>query len=214
MENYVLVGFSGLTGSQILRNLVDDPSVSKVVCIGRKNADLDSLKVSFIQISSLEDLKKIEQMPTGAHWICCLGTTIKTAGSKENFLKVDLKAVIDFANLAKYSMPKSLSIISATGANKSSAIFYNQVKGQMEEAVMNLNLPYVNIFRPGLLIGDRKEFRLGEKMMIELIGILRHFMPEVIFRKIATPIDQLAVKIIQESRSQGSGFKIFESDKI
>lgn len=214
MKNYVLVGYSGLTGSEILKNLNSDPSVSSILCIGRKKVQLESSKIKFVQISSLASLKELAQLPKDAHWICCLGTTIKTAGSKEAFIQVDLTAVVDFANLAKMNHCKTLSIISAAGANKSSSIFYNQVKGQMEDLVRGLDLPRVNIFRPGLLIGDRPEFRLGEKIMIQTIKRLQNIIPEKLTRRIATPIDRLAEKVINEIKSDSTGFRVIESHEI
>ena len=88
---------------------------------------------------------------------------MKKAGSKDAFEQVDLIAPIQMGKNAQTQGVKHMLIISAMGANPSSAVYYNRIKGTMEEKVATLSLPYVSIFRPSLLLGERQEFRLGER---------------------------------------------------
>jgi hypothetical protein len=106
-------------------------------------------------------------------YICSLGTTLKVARTKENFKRVDFELVVSFAKLAKTDKAKALFVISALGANKNSLIFYNQVKGEMEYAVSQLQIPSLYILRPGLLIGHRKETRLLESIGVKFYHCLK-----------------------------------------
>ena len=95
---------------------------------------------------------------------CCLGTTIKVAGSKQAFQKVDLDYVVNFAELAKKSGCDHFSVVSSIGADESSNNFYLHTKGKMEQALLKMNWPSLNIFRPSLLLAKRSEFRLEEEL--------------------------------------------------
>jgi uncharacterized protein YbjT (DUF2867 family) len=96
--------------------------------------------------------------------LCCLGTTIKKAGTKELFFKVDHDYVVNFAKLCRSSGAKKFIVVSAMGADSNSSVFYNQVKGQMEKALEGLGFESLVILRPSLLLGDRSEVRRGESL--------------------------------------------------
>jgi nucleoside-diphosphate-sugar epimerase len=108
--------------------------------------------------------------------ICCLGTTIKTAGSQEAFQTVDLDYVLAFAELAKSIGAKKIIVISSVGANPKSGNFYLQTKGKMETTLSALAFEQTHFIRPGLLMGSRKEFRLGEHMASWLMPALNVFL--------------------------------------
>jgi len=106
---------------------------------------------------------------------CCLGTTIAVAGSRENFRKVDFVYPTTMANAMRANGATQYLLVSALGADKSSSIFYNRVKGEVEEAIALAGYPAVQIFRPSLLLGNRKEKRTGEdaaKLFYKLFGFL------------------------------------------
>jgi|TARA_B110000908_G_scaffold15647_1_gene17848 uncharacterized protein YbjT (DUF2867 family) len=98
----------------------------------------------------------------GGDSYCCLGTTIKAAGSKEAFRQVDYGFVVTAAKLAKQSGVKNFSMVTAIGANVTSSSFYSQVKGEVEAAVIAEHFSCLRLFRPLLFKGGRDEFRLGE----------------------------------------------------
>ncbi len=160
----ILIGGTGLTGSSLARELLADPAVTKVISISRKSLEISSPKLIEVLISDLAELPSIESKIRGELYFCCLGTTIKTAGSKENFEKVDHAAIVAFAKIARAHDAKSFALISAMGANADSMIFYNRVKGRTEKDVRALGLRSLIIFRPALLVGPRHEFRLAERI--------------------------------------------------
>lgn len=131
------------------------------------------LKTVITQFSNLEhELSNIQ-----AHDIyCCLGTTIKKAGSQEAFKAIDYTLVVTVAELMRQQGAEQFLVISAMGADKDSKVFYSRVKGEMELALQELDYPCLRIIRPSLLLGKREEFRLGEKIGVLLTPVLKPFM--------------------------------------
>jgi uncharacterized protein YbjT (DUF2867 family) len=146
--------------------------------------------------------RPVKELPAGQQWladdittalkneyvdavICCLGTTIAKAGSQEKFRYVDHDLVVDLGRWAKSQGVPAFSVVSAIGADPSSRIFYNRVKGEMERDLQQLALPSLNIFQPSILTGPRDETRIGERIGILfmtataplMIGLLRKYKP-------------------------------------
>jgi uncharacterized protein YbjT (DUF2867 family) len=146
-----LIGSTGLTGSFLAQLLLADSAIAKVISISRKPLKIANAKLTEILVSDLAQLPSMETKIRGELYFCCLGTTIKTAGSKEHFEKVDYAAIVAFAKIAKARDAKSFTLISSMGANARSMFFYNQVKGRTEDDVKALGLRSLIIFRPALL---------------------------------------------------------------
>ncbi|WP_076540702.1 hypothetical protein [Shewanella sp. UCD-KL21] len=171
--NAAIIGATGLIGTNVLAGLLADERYHKVVVLGRRLPQLaegthGSDKLSFIQCQ-LEDIPTLSIPMDIDHAFCCLGTTIKQAGSQDNFKKVDVTAVIDFAKLIQQhqlrsnrSKPWSFLLVTALDANADSSIFYNRVKGEVQQALVALNLPKLMIFQPSLLLGQRQSQRALE----------------------------------------------------
>jgi uncharacterized protein YbjT (DUF2867 family) len=164
--NVWLTGGSGLVGTELLKLLLNEPKVKKVVSFGRKKLPFDHAKLEQAELDW-----KTEHGPDVA--FCCLGTTIKKAGSQDDFRKVDHDLVLDFAQVAKERGASKFVVVSAMGAKASSAIFYNRVKGEMEQDLMKVGFDSLVIHRPSLLLGDRAEKRFGESLAIKLYPIYR-----------------------------------------
>src|ERR1700730_18577588 len=112
-----LIGSTGLTGSFLTQQLLADSAITKVISVSRKALKISNAKLTEVLISDLAELPSIDTQIRGELYFCCLGTTMKTAGSKENFEKVDHAAILNFAKIAKAGDAKSFSLISAMGAN-------------------------------------------------------------------------------------------------
>jgi uncharacterized protein YbjT (DUF2867 family) len=143
-----LIGSTGLTGSFLVRHLLADSAITKVISISRKPLKISNAKLTEVLVSNLAELPLVESKIRGELYFCCLGTTIKTAGSKENFEKVDHAAIVAFAKISKAQDAKSFTLVSSMGANAQSMFFYNQVKGRTEDDVKALGLRSLIIFRP------------------------------------------------------------------
>lgn len=170
MRTALLVGASGLIGRHLLDALLKDESYSKVTVLVRKALSLQHAKL-------MQQVVDFDQLEYHAHWIkaddvfCCLGTTIKQAGSQDKFYKVDFTYPYNLATIASRNASGQFLIVTALGASPKSSVFYNRVKGNIEEALSGLKFNAIHIFRPSLLLGDRAEFRLGEKIAMFLFRI-------------------------------------------
>lgn len=157
----MIAGASGLTGSQLVKFLCENETYEKVTIIVRNAISFSHPKL-VTKVKNLNQVTKDDFVGVD-DFFCCLGTTMKKAGSKEAFEQVDLIAPIQMGKFAQSQGAKHMLVISAMGANPESNVYYNRVKGAMEDKVSMLSLPHVSIFRPSLLTGNREEFRLGER---------------------------------------------------
>jgi uncharacterized protein YbjT (DUF2867 family) len=159
----LVLGASGLVGNELVKVLIQQNKYEKIYLLVRtpievKHSSCELHIIDFDQLHTHSELFHVTDV------FCCLGTTIKKAKSKAAFRKVDYEYPVEAAKLASFSGVEKFLIITAMGSNSKSMIFYNQVKGQVEESLAKLNLPSVHIFRPSLLLGKRAEFRFGEKI--------------------------------------------------
>jgi uncharacterized protein YbjT (DUF2867 family) len=143
-----IAGGTGLTGSFLVRRLLADSAITKVISVSRSSLKIPHAKLTEFLISDLADLLSIASKIRGEIYFCCLGTTIGTAGSKENFEKVDHAAIVAFAKIAKSQDAKSFTLVSAMGANPNSMFFYNRVKGRTENDVKATGLRSLIVFKP------------------------------------------------------------------
>ncbi len=155
----LVLGATGLVGSELVKFLLDKEI--KVRHLGRRKLDVKSRKLQEIVLDDLDSME-VEHFKGIETVYCCLGTTIKTAKSKDAFKKVDYQYPLTAARLAKEAGVKNFICISAKGSSIDSSFFYAQVKGELERDLKNLGLQNLYIVRPSLLIGERSEFRLGE----------------------------------------------------
>lgn len=159
----LLVGGTGLTGGFVLNNLLENSSFTKVNLLSRRSLyreheKLEEFLVDFSLLNPSSIAFKVDVV------FCCLGTTIDKAGSKENFRLVDFEYITQVARIAKLNGVKQFVLLSSVGADSKSAIFYLQVKGETEDFIKRLAFNSLHIFRPSLLLGERRENRWKEKI--------------------------------------------------
>lgn len=165
-QHIVIAGATGLTGEHLLDRLLSEPTVARVLAPSRR--PLASHPHLENPVGELDQLLPKLTGPVDTAF-CCLGTTIKQAGSQEAFRAVDHDLVLAFARRARELGARHLVVISALGANPQSSVFYNRVKGETEEALKAMGWPQLTIARPSLLLGARREFRLGERLAAPLL---------------------------------------------
>ena len=173
MSISIVAGSTGLIGRNVIEVLSN--TNQSVVALTRRS--ISNLPHNITElIIDFDAFEKHGSLPPCSNVFICLGTTIKTAGSKENFRKVDIDYCLSIAKKAKKSGAETLSLISSIGANSSSKNFYLKTKGQLEEAIQDLGFSTVNIFRPSFLVGERSEKRMAEKVAIKLAKIMDLFL--------------------------------------
>lgn len=171
----MLLGATGLTGGQVLQGLLAREEVDQVVALVRHRLPtlhdkLAQHEVDFDNLDAHDSLFDVDAI------VCCLGTTIKKAGSQAQFRKVDLGYPLKAAELGRAHDVRAFILMSAIGASSSSTIFYNRVKGELEDALEDLGYPYLSIYHPSLLLGDRKEQRTAEALGIKAMPLVNRLL--------------------------------------
>jgi uncharacterized protein YbjT (DUF2867 family) len=176
MPSLLLVGSTGLVGSEVLRQALDASSIMRIVAptrraLGQQHAKLENPIVDF------------DALPAEAPWwgceaaICTLGTTMRRAGSRAAFFKVDHDYVVNSARLARRHGVQSFALVTAVGSNPRSSFFYPRVKGEVEQAVEALGFPSLTIVRPSFIGGERQERRPTERAFLAVLRTINPIMP-------------------------------------
>jgi len=213
LKTALIIGGSGLVGSQLIEILLNSSKYDKVVSFvkretGLKHPKLTQHIIAFDQPETYRDLIK------GDDFFCTIGTTIKKAGTKEAFRKVDFEYPKQFAEMALKNKVDQFLFISSIGADSASTSFYLKTKGEIEDYLESCKFANVSILRPSILLGNRNEFRLGEKLGIFvmeafsflLVGNLRKYKP-IESKTVAEALFAIAQK-------EHKGFTVYESDQI
>jgi uncharacterized protein YbjT (DUF2867 family) len=166
----LIFGSSGLVGSSLLKLVLEDQYYDKIKIFVRKKILVSSPKLEQIEVD-FHHLDNVKDEISGDHLYLCLGTTMAKAGSKDAFYLVDHDFTLHAAHLAFANGVAKVCLISSMGADTSSNVYYSRVKGEIEKEVALIKFKAVHIVRPSLLLGDRKEKRLGERIGIMISKI-------------------------------------------
>ncbi len=171
----ILLGASGLIGNEVLRLCLENKNISEVKILVRKSLGIENSKLTEI-ITDFKDFDTLVDKIQGNTLVCCLGTTRKKTPNLEDYRNIDYGITLKVAEIAKQHGIFEVHLISAVGADAKSRIFYNKLKAETEIDLLNLNFEKTAIYRPSLLIGERKEFRFGEKIAQILAPIFDFFL--------------------------------------
>jgi uncharacterized protein YbjT (DUF2867 family) len=210
----VIIGGTGLTGKLLTRKLLEDPGISGVTFVCRRPVSFNHPKLKEILVPDFSLLQNESEKLKGGFYFCCLGTTLKAAGSEKDFEKIDDVAVMTFAKIAKHHGAQCMSVISASGASSRSRFFYNRVKGRVEEQLKELHFNRLVIFKPSLLIGKRNDFRLAERIAVEIITKLSFILPASFRKRLTTHSESLSARMKVEGIKTDQGVFIFEAHEI
>ena len=203
-QKILLAGSTGLTGEHLLDRLLSEPTIAKTIAPSR-HALIGHPRL-YNPVGALETvLSQLEDSVDIA--FCCLGSSLKDARNTEVLRSVDHDLVINFAEYARAMGAKHLLVVSALGANARSKIPYLRVKGEMEQALQNQNWPQLTIARPSLIRGERREFRLIER----LCAPLSYFLPSQ-YRGI--PASVLARALWRLALEEQEGMRIVDSKQL
>lgn len=162
MKKALLAGATGLVGNELLGVLLSSNQYKEVIVISRKPLNWEHEKLKTVLVKDFADIRNQAEKLKADDVFCCLGTTMKKAGSKEDFERVDYEYPMLLATIAKNNNAKQFLLVSAKGASVNSFFYYNKVKGKLEQELQGMNFQQLKIFRPSLLLGDRQERRAGE----------------------------------------------------
>lgn len=190
MRAAIVVGATGLTGTSLVEQLCENDEYVSVTVITRRAPAYTHPKLE-VKIRNFDVLEE-KDIEFAHELYCCLGTTIKKAGSREAFEKVDFEYPLTIASLAKNRGIPHMLVITAMGANENSPFYYNRVKGKLEHDLMELGLQRLSIIRPSLLVGEREEFRFGEKAGEKVLKLAKPLLVGPLKRTRAIEASQVA----------------------
>lgn len=208
----IVFGASGLTGHFVAELLIADQRYDHVKLFVRKELNFPSEKVKQYLFNS-DNLDAIASEVTGNHLFCCLGTTIKTAGTREVFFKTDHDLVERIAQIASFNKVGSFVVISSLGANSHSKNFYLSTKGKMEESIKTFSFNNLSIVRPSMLMGIRLERRPLEEVSKILSKVVIPFMVGSMRKYRPIHAETVARAMIKLANGP-KGVYICESDKL
>lgn len=207
-RSVLVIGATGLVGKEIVRQLLADSSVSSVTALTRRpierSAGDEKLRnevVDFDKLSDHADVFSVDQI------FCALGTTIKQAGSQDAFRHIDHDIPLAAATLGAREGVKDFLLVSALGASAASRVFYNRVKGELEDALRTMGFRSLTIARPSLLVGERDHPRL-----VEQIGARLGWLVPGRYKPVRAT--RVAAALVDAARRAEPGMHIIESDEI
>lgn len=206
----MLVGATGLVGGHVLRQLLDDDRCDAVVAPTRRPLGLTAPAL-------FNPVVDFEQLPLDADWwaadavICALGSTIRQAGSREMFARIDHDYPLQVATQARAHGAHAFVLNSAMGADAGSRIFYNQVKGRLEQDLRGLGYPSLTLVRPGLIGGERSERRTGEHLASLVLGALGPVLPRA-WR--INPAERIAAAMVEAALQPQPGVHVIGSAQL
>ena len=209
----LLAGATGLIGSQLLPLLLASERYAKVIVVGRKAVPM--LHPKLVQVTTeLDKLDEVRLKLIADDVFCCLGTTMRQAGSKEAFYKVDFLYVVKLAALAAGNFASQFMVVSSMGADAESRVYYSRVKGEMEAAVRQTPFRAIHIFRPSLLLGNRDQPRLGERLGAVLLTLASPLLrgPLLKYRPVAAAT--VAAAMLRAAEDDGGGVRVHLSDEL
>ncbi len=213
IKNAIIIGATGLVGRCLVEQLNQVTCCEKITVVVRRKDDAFAKHPKVDQLLLDDFLLLNDQDVNGySHAFSCLGTTIKKAGSKQAFYNIDFEINAHFADLLE-STETHLLLVSALGANPSSPIFYNRVKGELEQYIEKLGLMRVSIIRPSLLLGERNEKRFLEDLSQKTYQKFSHLIPNTFKYKPVTA-EQVAHTMVEAAQNQTHQFEIYDNLSI
>ncbi len=219
----LVLGASGLVGAELLKILLERSTYTKVFALVRSALPIKHPNLEVV-VCEMDERTAIEQALTeieASDVFCCLGTTIKRAGSQEAFRKVDVELPFIIAQIMSNRGLQHFLIVTAIGSNPNSSVFYSRMKGVVEQKLRELKIPQLSIFRPSLLLGKRREFRLGEKLSIiissgfrfAMVGPLQKYKP-IHANQVALAMVLQAGTTNTEKDNDGIAVTVFENHEM
>ncbi|OEF25727.1 hypothetical protein [Vibrio rumoiensis] len=205
----LLVGATGLVGRHVLELALKDPRITSVVAPIRRTLPVHSKLIS--PIVDFDDLPESQIWWQADAVICTLGTTIKTAGSKDAFKRVDHDYPLMVARLAYQHQTPTYVLNSAMGANAQSKVFYNQVKDELEQDLQRIGFHSLTFVQPGLIGGTRDEFRLGERALALGLTLFQPILPK---RWRISPAENIAKALLDSAIESKRGCHCIGSEKL
>lgn len=212
-KSALLFGATGLVGSFCLKYLLENPAYQKVLVFSRRPIDTKHAKLE-VKIIDFNKLDSYAKWIKGDDLYCCLGTTLRKAGSRSAFYKVDFTYSYEIARIAAENKVNQYLLVSSVGADKDSVFFYSQVKGELEEAVKQLPFWGIHVFQPSMLLGERDEIRIGEQIAARLSRGLDFFLGNLLSKYRPVEAETVARAMIYAAQQLRQGIHTYPSHHL
>ncbi|TKC59097.1 oxidoreductase [Pedobacter hiemivivus] len=209
----IIAGATGLIGSSLLHQLLDHPDYTMITAIVRNEIHLQHPKFRQVVVD-FDRLENHQEHIKGDVVFCALGTTKSKTPDKEQYRKIDYQYPLDIAFIAQQNGASQYHLVSALGANPDSSIFYSKLKGEVERDLKTIPFKAIHIYRPSLLVGDRKEHRTGEGIMIGLMRFLNPLLIGGLKKYRSIKIEKVASAMLKQSLKPVTGIFTYDSDQI
>lgn len=209
----VVIGASGLVGGELMEKLLGSSIYSEVVSLGRSKLDIESDKL-VQEIIDFDKPKSYMHLVKGDDLFMCLGTTMKKAGSKENFQKVDFTYNYQTALMGYKNGMNQALLVSSVGASLTSLFFYSKVKGQLEYELGKLDFWATHIFRPSIILGERNENRWGEGIAQKIGEGINKLTSDSLKKYQPVEAEIIAKAMYEAAQSLSGGIHIYPSHTL
>jgi uncharacterized protein YbjT (DUF2867 family) len=209
----LLAGATGLVGSALLPLLLASERYAKVIVVGRRPVPTQHPKLVQV-VTDLDQLEHERLRLIADDVYCCLGTTIRQAGSQEAFYKVDFLYVVRLAALTSANFAAQLLVVSSLGADVNSRFYYSRVKGEMEESISQTPFRAIHIFRPSLLLGERAAPRLGERFGAAVLALVHPLLRGGWRKYRPVAAATVAQAMLRAAEDDGGGVRIHSSEAL
>jgi uncharacterized protein YbjT (DUF2867 family) len=209
----ILLGATGLVGGCVLQFLLENEAYIKVVALTRRPLSIQHQKLENV-VLDFEQLLDYQSVMKGDDLFLCLGTTIKKAGSQAAFKRIDVDYQMQAATVAMQNGVSQVLLCSAVDADANSKIFYNRMKGDLEDALKGMGFKSVHIFQPSILLGERSENRLGEKIGQAVGRFLLKITPNLWGKYEPVRGETVGKAMVGAALLDKKGIHVYASDKI
>jgi uncharacterized protein YbjT (DUF2867 family) len=206
----VIIGASGLTGNLVLEELLKDEDFKTVRVLVRRNINIihPKLEQQIVNFNNVDDYTK--KFGQGDVIFCCIGTTQKKVkGDKDLYKQIDYDIPVNAAAIGIAKGFKKFLIVSAIGANENASNFYLQLKGKIENALKKFHFDRLDIFQPSVLNGNRKETRIGEKIIQGILDIVSFLFLGPLKKYHAVGADNVAKAMVYASKQNKHGIHYY-----
>ncbi|HTE28269.1 NAD(P)H-binding protein [Flavitalea sp.] len=214
-QTAVVIGSTGMIGDLVVKQLIDDPTFTHVRLLVRRPILFHESKIE-VKLVNFEDPADMDQqMGSGDCIFCCVGTTqSKVKGDKNAYRKVDFDIPVNSAKTGLKNGFSKFLLVSAVGANHDSGNFYLKLKGETEEALKKINFPSLHIFQPSLLLGERNESRITEKIAQVLMPAFSFMLAGKLKKYKPVKAMNVARAMVNAAKSEKKGIQVYQYAEI
>lgn len=209
----IIAGATGLIGNSLLHQLLDDPDYTNITAIVRKEIPLTHPKLQQLVVD-FDHLENHQDHIKGDVVFSALGTTKSKTPDQDQYRKIDYQYPLDIAFIAQQNGATQYHLVSALGANAQSSIFYSKLKGEVERDLKTIPFKAIHIYKPSLLVGERKEQRSAEGFMIGLMNVLNPLLIGGLKKYRSIKIEKVASAMLKQSLKPCDGIFTYDSDEI